>query len=36
MSVFLDYVDFDGGVNAGYDQYLLFEIDFMYRFLRPL
>ena len=28
-----DYVDFDGGLTAGFDQYTQAEIDFAYRFL---
>jgi len=31
-----DYVDFDGGLDDGYDQYTQAEIDFMYRFYRPV
>ncbi|MBL9018834.1 MAG: hypothetical protein JNL83_31900 [Myxococcales bacterium] len=32
----VDYVDFDGGLNDGFDQYYQAEIDFMYRFLDPI
>ena len=32
----VDYVDFDGGLNKGFDQYYQAEIDFMYRFLDPV
>ncbi len=32
----LDYVDFDGGFNDGYDQYYQAELDFTYRFLEPV
>lgn len=32
----LDYVDFDGGLADGFDQYYLAEADFTYRFLRPV
>jgi len=32
----VDYVDFDGGFNKGYDQYTQVEADFMYRFLKPV
>ncbi len=28
----IDYVDFDGGFNKGYDQYTQAELDFTYRF----
>jgi hypothetical protein len=32
----VDYVDFDGGFGRGYDQYYQAEIDFTYRFLKPV
>lgn len=32
----IDYVDFDGGFNDGFDQYTQAEIDFTYRFLTPV
>ena len=32
----IDYVDFDGKFNDGYDQYTQAELDFTYRFLRPI
>jgi hypothetical protein len=32
----LDYVDFDGKFNKGYDQYTQAELDFTYRFLQPV
>ncbi len=32
----VDYVDFDGGLNKGFDQYYQAEIDFTYRFLEPV
>jgi len=32
----IDYVDFDGGFNKGYDQYTLAELDFTYRFMSPV
>ena len=32
----VDYVDFDGGFNDGYDQYYQAEIDFTYRFVTPV
>lgn len=31
-----DYVDFDGGLGGGWDQYQQLELDFMYRFERPI
>ena len=31
-----DYVDFDGKLGGGYDQYYLAEFDFTYRFLDPI
>jgi hypothetical protein len=31
-----DYVDFDGGLGRGHDQYMQAELDFMYRFIKPL
>jgi len=32
----IDYVDFDGGLNDGFDQYYQAEMDFTYRFLEPV
>ncbi|HTL37884.1 MAG TPA: hypothetical protein VL326_32355 [Kofleriaceae bacterium] len=32
----IDYVDFDGKFNDGYDQYTQAELDFTYRFIRPI
>jgi hypothetical protein len=32
----VDYVDFDGELGGGFDQYYQAEIDFTYRFLEPL
>ncbi len=32
----VDYVDFDGGFNEGYDQYYQAEFDFTYRFIEPV
>lgn len=32
----IDYVDFDGGLGKGYDQYTQAELDFTYRFLKPV
>ena len=32
----VDYVDFDGKLSKGFDQYYQAEIDFMYRFLDPV
>jgi len=32
----VDYVDFDGGFNKGFDQYYQAEVDFTYRFLKPV
>jgi hypothetical protein len=32
----IDYVDFDGGFNKGFDQYTQAELDFTYRFLKPV
>ncbi len=32
----VDYVDFDGKLTKGFDQYYQAEIDFMYRFLDPV
>ncbi|HEU0029300.1 MAG TPA: hypothetical protein VFQ53_01620 [Kofleriaceae bacterium] len=31
-----DYVDFDGKIGKGFDQYYQAEIDFTYRFLHPI
>lgn len=36
VTVLVDYVDFDGGGGDGFDQYYQSEIDFMYRFYRPI
>lgn len=36
VTFFLDYVDFDGGFGGGFDQYVHAEIDFMYRFRKPI
>ncbi|MCX5743231.1 MAG: hypothetical protein NT062_12125 [Proteobacteria bacterium] len=32
----VDYVDFDGKFDKGYDQYTQAELDFTYRFLEPI
>jgi hypothetical protein len=32
----IDYVDFDGGFNRGFDQYTQAELDFTYRFIKPV
>jgi hypothetical protein len=32
----IDYVDFDGGFNKGFDQYTQAELDFTYRFIEPV
>lgn len=32
----IDYVDFDGGLADGFDQYYQAELDFTYRFLEPI
>jgi hypothetical protein len=32
----VDYVDFDGKFNKGYDQYYQAELDFTYRFIEPV
>ena len=32
----VDYVDFDGKLGSGFDQYYQAEIDFTYRFLEPV
>ena len=36
VSAVVDYVDFDGGLARGHDQYYQAEIDFGYRFLQPV
>lgn len=36
IRLFTDYVDFDGGLRGGYDQYVHMEGDFMYRFYKPV
>lgn len=36
VTMFLDYVDFDGGGADGFDQYQHGEVDFMYRFRGPV
>ncbi len=35
VTLFMDYVDFDG-FSKSYDEYVHAEIDFMYRFYRPI
>lgn len=32
----VDYVDFDGGLEDGFDQYLQWEVEAAYRFLHPV
>lgn len=36
VTLFTDYVDFDSGFGDGFDQYIHTEVDFMYRFLKPI
>jgi hypothetical protein len=36
VTLLVDYVDFDGGLNKGFDQYFQGEVDFMYRFFKPI
>ncbi len=36
VTLLVDYVDFDGGLQSGFDQYFQGEVDFMYRFYRPV
>jgi hypothetical protein len=36
IDMHLDYVDFDGGFGKGYDQYYQAEMDFTYRFIKPV
>jgi hypothetical protein len=36
VDLHVDYVDFDGKLGKGYDQYYQAEGDFMYRFLEPV
>ena len=36
VDMHVDYVDFDGGLGKGFDQYYQAEVDFGYRFLDPL
>jgi len=36
VTLLVDYVDFDGGLTSGFDQYFQGEIDFMYRFYKPI
>ena len=36
VTLFTDYVDFDGGFGNGFDQYIHAEVDFMYRFYKPI
>lgn len=36
VDMHVDYVDFDGGFNKGFDQYYQAEVDFGYRFLDPI
>jgi len=36
VTLAVDYVDFDGGFGDGYDQYVQAELDFTYRFIKPI
>ena len=36
VTLFTDYVDFDGRFGGGFDQYIHAEVDFMYRFIKPI
>ncbi len=36
VTLLVDYVDFDGKLGGGHDQYVQFEADFMYRFRGPV
>lgn len=36
VTLAVDYVDFDGGFADGYDQYVQAELDFAYRFIKPI
>jgi hypothetical protein len=36
VDVHVDYVDFDGKLSKGYDQYYQAEMDFTYRFIKPI
>jgi hypothetical protein len=36
ITLALDYVDFDGGLDDGFDQYAQAELEFTYRFIRPI
>jgi hypothetical protein len=36
IDVHVDYVDFDGKLSKGYDQYYQAEMDFTYRFIDPI
>ncbi|HUS66976.1 MAG TPA: hypothetical protein VMZ28_20705, partial [Kofleriaceae bacterium] len=36
ITLVAEYVDFDGGLRDGFDQYYQVEADFMYRFLQPV
>lgn len=36
ISTSVDYVDFDGSLSRGFDQYYQAEADFTYRFLKPV
>lgn len=36
IDLHVDYVDFDGGLANGFDQYYQAELDFMYRFIKPV
>ena len=36
VTALVDYVDFDGGLNKGYDQYYQAELGFTYRFIDPI
>ena len=36
VTLLAEYVDFDGSLAGGFDQYYQVEADFLYRFLRPI
>ncbi|HEV7558059.1 MAG TPA: hypothetical protein VGO00_21475, partial [Kofleriaceae bacterium] len=36
VTALVDYVDFDGGLTKGYDQYYQAELGFTYRFIDPI
>jgi hypothetical protein len=36
ITLAVDYVDFDGGLADGFDQYVQAELEFTYRFIRPI